>query len=192
MILLLAVAAGLFISLVKAWVGRYHFSYPKFRDLSLVIAAVFPQLLAFYIPPLRSRFSESWVVAIVVVSQLLLLTFIVRNASLPGFPLLGLGLAFNFLVILLNGGMMPISPEVVSKLAPGAFLSGIPVGSRYGFSKDIILPRADTSLWILSDVLLLPVWFPHRSAISIGDVFISVGIVWFLATLTKHPDPSPA
>ena len=62
--------------------------------------------------------SEDLAAAILVSSQVLLLVFAWFNRDQPGLWALDLGLALNLLVIVLNGGLMPISPETVARLAP--------------------------------------------------------------------------
>jgi hypothetical protein len=46
-----------------------------------------------------------------------------------------------------------------------------------------VLTEAQTRLSILSDRFLFPQWFLYRVAFSIGDVFISIGIIWLLWSL---------
>jgi len=94
--------------------------------------------------------------------------------------LLGLGLGLNFLVIVINGGWMPISPETVQKILPNATHNAWTVGERLGSTKDIILPIVEIKLEWLSDRFLLPAFFPWRVAYSIGDIFIAFGAFWML------------
>ena len=57
------------------------------------------------------------------------------------------------------------------------------IGERVGFGKDILLTTAETKLWFLSDIFLLPKWTHYRAAFSAGDVLISVGAFLFLWSL---------
>ncbi len=86
-----------------------------------------------------------------------------------------LGLVSNLLVIVLNHGWMPISPETILRLKPDLPESAIHLQTRLGISKDMIMPVSQTNLVWLSDLLTLPEWFPYKFAFSIGDVLLSIG-----------------
>jgi hypothetical protein len=187
MILLLAVVAGLLAGLARAWYGGRHLSPLNLHLIWLVPLAFVPQWLAFFLPATRRLVPDDLAAAILVSSQALLLIFAWFNREQPGFWALGLGLACNLLVIMLNGGLMPINPDTVAQLAPNAPSGAWQVGNRLGDGKDIVLPVAATHLWWLSDRFLLPPWFPHRVAFSLGDVFIAGGAFWLLWALGGQP-----
>jgi hypothetical protein len=149
----------------------------------LVPVAVIPQLLIFNTFLNRLDFSDSLAGGILVITLGLLLVFVLLNKKTDGFGILGVGLGMNFLVILLNGGLMPISPETVSQLVPNIRVEEIQPGLRYLGSKDIILLPEATRLWLLSDLFLTPQIFSWRYAFSIGDVFIATGV--FLSLLSQ-------
>ena len=179
-ILLLAVIAGLLAGLVRAWSRKRSLSSLSLRIVWLAPLAFLPQWVAFYLPATRRLTADSAAAAALVGSQVLLLVFAWCNRDRPGFCALGIGLAMNLLVIALNGGLMPISPETVTQLRPHAPPDAWQVGSRLGTGKDIVLPVAATRLWWLSDRFLLPAGFPYRVAFSLGDVFIASGAFWLL------------
>lgn len=181
MILLLAVVAGLLFGLARAWYGGRPLRSPDLRTAWLVPIAFLPQWLAFYLPETRRLVADNLAAASMVSSQALLLVFAWRNRHQPGFWSLGLGLALNLLVITLNGGLMPISPETTTRLFPGISPDTWEVGDRLRWN--VVLPDAETRLWWLSDRLLTPAWFPYRHALSIGDVLIAGGAFWLLWAL---------
>jgi hypothetical protein len=183
MILLLAVAAGLVASLARAWIKKRRLQYPNLRLFWLVLLAVIPQLLIFHIPLIAQKVHQSLAAYMLVGSQLLLLIFVWANRTKPGFWMLGLGLALNLLVIVFNGGLMPISPETMVDLVPDTSYEIWEPGNRLGSTKDIILPIAETHLWCLSDRFVVPKWFPYRVAFSLGDVLIAFGVFWALWVL---------
>ena len=180
MILLLAVVAGLLAGLARAWCGGRRWSSLSLRVIWLALLAFVPQWLAFYLPDTRYLIANGWTAIALISSQLLLLVFAWFNRRQPGFWMLGLGLTLNLLVIALNGGLMPISPETVARLSPHASPNSWQIGYRLGTGKDIVLTVETTRLWWLSDRFLLPDWFPYRVAFSVGDTFIAAGAFWLL------------
>lgn len=178
MILLTAVIVGLIAGLARAKINNRPYQVPRLQLVWLVILAFVPQLLAFHLPFTNRISSEQWVPLALVSSQAALLFFVWRNWQVAGFPALGLGLVSNLLVILLNGGMMPISPQTLHKLLPDIPLSAWQSGQRLGATKDVILTISETKLWWLSDIFTLPASVPYRVAFSIGDIFIALGAFW--------------
>jgi hypothetical protein len=115
-----------------------------------------------------------------VVSSLLLLPVVWHNRRFPGLILLGLGLAINLAVMVANGGFMPITPEAVARIEHQHFIVHLDGVERMSGSKGIVLPREETALWALSDILIIPPPFPVASAFSLGDALIAVGAFIFL------------
>ena len=194
MILVLGIAAGWLCGLVRSRITGQPYRVPELKKIWLVLAAVLPQLLIFQIPYTANWFSSTWAAGILVASQLVLLAFIWFNRDQVGIIILGLGLALNLLVITLNKGLMPISPETVQALYPDIPLSPWQIGARPGWSKNILLLVEDTRLAWLSDSILLPEWFSWTRALSPGDLFIALGVFWLLAVenpeKTRLPDES--
>jgi hypothetical protein len=185
MILLLAVSLGLLVALLCARNSGWGLHSPQLRVPALVMLAFLPQALAFYVPATRELLSAAQVPVVLVSSQCLLLLFAWINRAQPGFHMLALGVGLNLLVISLNGGMMPISPETVQRLVPHASPDAWEVGERLGTSKDIVLPVATTRLWGLSDHFVLPIGLHRRVAFSLGDIFLAAGVFRFLVTLGR-------
>jgi hypothetical protein len=71
---------------------------------------------------------------------------------------------------------MPVTPEMSRFVHPerAAETYTKPVSS-----KNIVLPRSETTLWILSDII--PVTLPwRRNVVSIGDVLLVLGAAQFI------------
>lgn len=183
MVLAFAVIAGLIVGLVRARIGKRSYRIVSIRWPGLVIFAFIPQLVYFYLARAGIRVSGEWAPVILISSQVLLLVFVWLNRKQPGFWLLGAGLLMNFLVIVLNGGLMPISPEAVRKIYPNVPESAWSVGRRLGNGKDIVLPVSATRLWFLSDRLVTPEWLHYPVAFSVGDVLVALGAFWLLWSL---------
>ncbi len=185
MVLILAVATGLVAGWIRAWYLGGQLAPPALRRVWLVLLAFIPQLLVFFLPASTRHFSDSMAAAALIGSQLLLLLFAWINRHQAGFVALGVGVALNLLVISLNGGLMPISPETLSSLFPVLPEGWTELGARLGSNKNILMPESATHLAFLSDRFLLPVWFPNRVAFSLGDFFIAIGAFQFLWTSAK-------
>jgi len=186
MIMIFAVVIGVMVGWLKVAIERMPFEIPELRHIWLVLLASLPQYLVFFLPITRERIDENWTPFILVGSQIILLVFVWLNRRAPVFWVLGTGLLLNFTVISLNGGWMPISPETLE--AQAVHSNYWQIGSRLGFTKDIVLEKSDTVLWLLSDILTLPGWIPYRVAFSIGDILISAGVIGFFVqnNQTEH------
>jgi len=188
MILILGIAAGWIAGLVRSWITGKPYRVPEFSRAWLVLVSITPQLLVFQISFSADWFSDTWAAVVLVASQLVLLVFIWFNRDKIGIWILGLGLILNLLVIILNKGLMPISLETVTSLFPEIPLSDWQIGARPGMSKNILLPARDIRLAWLSDSIPLPEWFPWTGAVSLGDLFLVLGVFWLLAV--ENPDKS--
>jgi hypothetical protein len=90
---------------------------------------------------------------------------------------IGTGILLNLIVILSNGGYMPISPQTLTRINPDSQLEEWEVNTHYEYSKDAILEPDNTQLKLFSDIFIIPVPIPVRAAFSIGDLIIAIGIV---------------
>jgi hypothetical protein len=180
MILALAVALGFAASLARHR-GR---ALAQISRISLRSAWLALLALVLQWPMLRTQAGPTEELAVqqalFLLSHLLLLAFVWRNRRQPAILLVGLGVTCNLLVILVNGGLMPIAPETLVRINPGIPLEEWPLGIHYGYSKDIILAKDATRLWFLSDILVLPPPFPWPTAFSLGDLVIAAGIILLL------------
>lgn len=175
MILVLAVLVSFLIGAIRTRGRIGGLSRLRLRSTGLVFIA-----LVLQIPLLRSpagsverHFPPTSILFLL--SYLLLLFFVWRNRRLAGFWMLGLGVMLNLLVIVGNGGFMPISPDTLARLNPGASADQRETSYHRHHSKGIILMDSETCFWALSDVFVLPPPFPLPTAFSIGDMFIASG-----------------
>jgi len=185
--MLLALGAGLVAGLVRAWVAKRPPHAPSLVLLWLVPVALLPQFIAFYVPSTSKSISQELASVALISSFVLLLVFAWFNRQAPGIWLLGIGLLLNLIVILLNGGLMPTSPEVVQRIFPFARPDAWQLGNRVGTTKNIALTIQQTRLWWLSDIFVLPAWLHYRVVFSIGDIFISIGSLLLLWSVGGPP-----
>ena len=128
------------------------------------------QVVALFLPSDR----HSLAVALILASYVPLLLFVWLNRNLAGMWIAAIGILMNFTVIALNAGM-PVMLEAI-QVAGG---EGIPdLSARH------VLMDEDTTVPFLGDVIPLP-----RSVISLGDVFLAIGIGVFIEDRMRQPIP---
>lgn len=175
MILLVALGFALVVGLIRG--GSLH----RIADLPLrwgwvALLALAIQFSLVYLPtgsqggPLDPRW---WLLTF---SYLLLFLVVWGNRSLSGMVIVGLGLLLNFVVITANGGFMPITPEALRRAGHADLAPGLESRTLVRSTKDIVLTREETRLWILSDIFVLPPPLPVASAFSLGDLLIALGV----------------
>ena len=147
------------------------------RFFWLVVLAYLPQLLMLLLARKQVDVPVATAGIMLVVSLGMLMVFVWFNRYLPGMPVLLGGLIMNLVVIMANGGLMPISPQTASQLVSSE--TAMEVGGRFG-DKDVLMLPQEMRLGFLSDQFLLPAWFPYIAAFSLGDVLIGTGAFWFL------------
>lgn len=119
-------------------------------------------------------------VIILNLSQIALVLLLLLNHRVPGVKIFALGIALNVVVMLANGGWMPITPETYQFSHPNR---PVVEQTRPNNSKNIVLPQAETQLWFLSDVIRLTLpW--RQTVMSIGDVLLIVGAAQFIFQVT--------
>jgi len=180
-VLLLSILAGITIGFLNAYIKKQAFQAPDLEFTWLAVLAFAPQLFAFYLPVTREWMPDFLVAISLVTSQVLLLVFAYLNRKIAGMWVLIGGLVLNLAVISVNGGFMPISPETASHLAPATLIQSMPLESRFGKTKDILLLPENTRLEWFADRLIAPQWFPLQVAYSVGDILIATGAFWMLA-----------
>jgi hypothetical protein len=177
-ILLVGVVLGLIGGIVRAWLEKRPYILPGIQKVELALLAFLPQALVFFIPQTGRWVSQQWAALILPLSLGILTIFVWYNRRLQGFWLLALGLLLNFSVIAANGGLMPISPETLSKVHGERAQAAIE-RRAYG-SKNIVRPVEETRLEWLADRFTVPDQLPIQFAFSLGDLFLAFGAFWAL------------
>lgn len=114
----------------------------------------------------------------------LLLFTLWHNRGYPGLALAFVGIASNALVIIANGGWMPVwIPALEASGLPSHVESPLHVILQPGTAADFF-----RHLGPLADVIPIPFW-PIQNVASVGDLFLSAGLAIFLfATLMREPE----
>jgi hypothetical protein len=134
----------------------------------LLIVAFALLITATFLP----RSMHELAVVLVVASYVLLLIFILMHRQMAGLWVAGLGILMNFTVIAVNSGM-PVMLEAVEVSFGSADMA---LGARH------VLLTEETHLAFLADVIPLP-----YGVISLGDVFLAIGLGVFVEDQIRRP-----
>jgi hypothetical protein len=114
--------------------------------------------------------------AFLILTHIALLFLLVLNRHIPGARLFILGIVLNTLVMVANNGWMPITSDMYHYVHPDR---SVETYAKLPNSKNIVLPRDETRLWILTDIIPAPLpW--RRYAVSLGDIFLVMGAAQFI------------
>ena len=155
--------------------------YPKFKIRFgwLVLMALAAQLVVIY-----ADFGDAAVVRrfIFPSTYVLLLAFVILNRQRIGFLVIGVGMLLNFLAIVSNGGLMPVTPANAEKAGMGYKIEGVELGEAIPRSKNVLLEESDTHLRWLSDRFT---WISDSplAVFSVGDIVIAAGLTVVLLEL---------
>ncbi len=157
------------------------FETVRLRGWSLAVVGLGLQL----VPLPNGLAGRDLVVRVVVLgaSYAFLVTFVVLNRRLPGMYVVLAGLLLNAAAILPNGGM-PVSEAAIRTSGQGDMLR---LFAQEGASKHHLMTEEDV-LRPLGDVIGVPP--PVRQVVSVGDVLIYGGIVWFVVAAMRGAVPS--
>jgi len=157
-------------------IGRI--SYRGGWKLAAAVAGLFvlQAMMVLYVPG-----QTVFQLALLILSQIALVFLLLLNRHVPGAKLFALGIVLNIAVMVANGGWMPVTPEIHYFVHPDR---PVELQARQVNSKDVILPRTETNLWILSDII--PIMLPwRRNAVSIGDVLLILGAAQLIFQATS-------
>ena len=109
-------------------------------------------------------------------SYLLLFIGIYFNRDSLAFKIIFIGVFLNFLVIMVNGGQMPVSGEAMVSIGLIDNMTDISDGKIITHA----LMDSHTVFRYLGDILVLAKPYPRPKVFSIGDVFMGLGIFLYI------------
>jgi hypothetical protein len=161
--------------------GRFgNLARLTFRWSALVLLALGLQIFVIYGPGRLDTRPYSFSALLILCSYGLLMVAVVANWQIPGMLLLGLGVALNFLVILVNGGWMPVTADHLAVSGLISSSTSLAPGQRVMYSKDLIVASQETHLRWLSDVFVIPRAGLLSTVFSTGDVLMMLGLFWLI------------
>jgi hypothetical protein len=158
-----------------------------FSQLNLKWGWVFPLLLVVQLTVFmlqnKSEFLGQLSGSIYILVYIIGLVFLFLNRKNPGFILIFIGVFLNFLVMVINGGRMPVSVESAAVLDPG-YIEAL---KESLYAKHTMLTTS-THLGFLGDVIPISDPYPRTQIISIGDIIMNIGIFFFIQyIMVRHP-----
>ena len=154
-----------------AAIGRLHL-----RWTWLAIAG-FALQLALFLPAVNVFGAATPI--LYVLSCAAVLACVIRNVRIPGLAVIALGGVSNLLVIVLNGGFMPVTAEsarAAGQLPPSGYVTTIDMTSP------VLQP--------LTDIIVVPQPLPLANVYSVGDLLIVIGLSGTLVWTLRKPVPS--
>lgn len=172
MVLLAGIVAGIVVGLLQggklANLGKIHLRWAWVAVLALVIQAILIRVRPDWDSAARVFFP---------LTHAVILGVAWINRDLDGMWLVAAGAALNLIVMMANGGFIPVTPEALVRAGLAEDTQSIVPNTRVATSKGFILPKDESTLWWLGDVIALRF---IRTIISVGDVLIVPGISLFV------------
>lgn len=156
-------------------------SFSNMKDASLekwyfFILGFLVEFTAVYMASKGVGFFRENILFIHGLSYLLLFIGIYFNRGTLAFKIIFAGVFLNFIVIMANGGQMPVSGEAMA----GIGLIDNMIDIRDGKIITHALMNNHTVFRYLGDILVLPKPYPRPKIFSIGDVFMAFGIFIYI------------
>ncbi len=176
---------GIIISFIVGFLRKGNLR--ALAQLKLKWGWIFPLLLvvelAVFMLQNDSKFLGQISGYIYIIVYVLGLLFLLMNRKNPGFILILIGVFLNFIVMVLNGGRMPVSLDAASIL-PAGYLD---VFKEQLYAKHTALTES-TILGILGDIIPITDPYPRTQIISVGDIVMNIGAFLFIQYLMlRHP-----
>lgn len=120
-------------------------------------------------------FFEEYFIYVHLFTYLLMIVGILLNIKKRFMIFIFIGLALNFIVIFSNGGKMPVSFQNAKGYEH--YTEELPEEMIYDIKHSIV--NEYTKFVYLADIIVLPPPYPLARIISIGDVFLMIGMFLF-------------
>ncbi|MGB9813002.1 MAG: DUF5317 domain-containing protein [Thermovenabulum sp.] len=154
------------------------------KNLHLIFLSFMIRYIPFFLKGSLHIFAVKYNIFFVLVSYGLLMYAITSNFHLSPMKPAFFGVLLNALVIVANGGKMPVSIKAL-ETAGLNYLKPLLFSSDYLYHT---VMDASTKLGFLGDIIPLPPPYPRPRVVSIGDIILGIGIFWLiqLGMLKKH------
>lgn len=164
----------------KARGGKFsNISSGEIRGWYFIGASFLVEFSAVYFASKGVKLIVDGISFIHLLSYILLFFGLFMNCDKYPFWIITAGVFLNFIVIMANGGQMPISIEALTSAGLLENAADI-VQGRIVTHTPIV---GDTKFKFLADILALPKFYPRPKVYSIGDIFMAVGVFIYVQHL---------
>jgi len=142
------------------------------KRIELIVLACLIQGGLIFLGSRKVKFVLDYSSYMIIFSYIVLLLAVWYNKKLKGIKIITLGIIFNFIVIVANGGHMPVLLNSLYKAGLNDFALVLKEGTYVTHT----LITEKTLFGFLADVIPLPPPFPDPSVVSVGDFFMFYGV----------------
>lgn len=169
----------------KARGGKFsNISSGEIRGWYFIGASFLVEFSAVYFASKGVKLVVDGIPFIHLLSYILLFIGLLMNCDKYPFWIITAGVFLNFLVIMANGGQMPISIEHLKNLGLLDNAAAIVNGQIVTHT-----PLVDsTKFKFLADIFALPKFYPRPKVYSIGDVLMAIGVFIYMQHLMLGKD----
>ena len=144
----------------------------SFKRIELLILACLIQGVLVFFGTRKVKFILDYSSYAMIFSYIVLIMAVWYNKKLKGIKIITLGIIFNFVVIIANGGHMPVLLSSLYRAGLNDFALILKEGSYVTHT----LITEKTLCAFLADVFPLPPPFPDPSVVSVGDFLMFFGV----------------
>jgi len=142
------------------------------KKIELIVLACLIQGGLIFLGSKKVKFVLDYSSYMIIFSYIVLLLAVWYNNKLKGIKIIALGIIFNFIVIVANGGHMPVLLSSLYKAGLDDFVLVLKEGTYITHT----LISENTLCAFLGDVIPLPPPFPDPSVVSVGDFLMFYGV----------------
>jgi len=157
------------------------------KKIELIVLACLIQAGLIFLGSKKIKFVLDYSSYMIILSYIVLLLAVWYNEELKGMNFIALGIIFNFIVIVANGGHMPVLLSSLYKAGLNDFALVLKEGTYVTHT----LISEKTLFGFLADVIPLSPPFPDPSVVSVGDILMFYGVFSLIQNAMVKKEQNP-
>jgi len=157
--------------------------------IELIVLACLIQAGLIFLGSREIKFVLDYSSSMIIFSYIVLLLAVWHNKELKGMNFIALGIIFNFVVIIANGGHMPVLLNSLYKV--GLDVDSFVLALKEGTYVTHTLITEKTLFRFLADVIPLSPPFPDPSVVSAGDFLMFYGVFSLIQNAMVKREQNP-